>query len=158
MAERIVPCFEPEEPLKEVLQRWAKGSRLTLVRQADHLNVPKSTLANYVNPDVPDCHYPLRLLIPQTVLLNDFAVLDYLEACVGRVAFRLPEISNEFKGFRRELAATVKEFGEVLEATGTALLDNHVSSEELVLIEREVNELVRQALCFLESLKKAVRA
>ncbi len=149
--------FDAEETLKEVLHRWAKGSRFTLARQADQLNIPKSTLSNACNPDVTDCHYQLRWLVPHTVMLGDYTLLDWLESCVGRVAFRIPEVPTKYSDFRRELSRSVREFGELLDAVGTALEDSHVSSEELVRIEQEGNDVVRQTMTFLESLRQSVR-
>ena len=61
-----MPDFEftlPEETVKEALQRWAKGHRMPLRRQAELLGVPESTLANAVNPHIDSCHYQLRHLL-----------------------------------------------------------------------------------------------
>jgi len=144
---------QPEETLKEALQRWAKSSSMTLKLQADLLGIPESTLANALNPNIDNMHYHLRWLIPQTLLLGDFGALDYLEACVGRVAFPMPEVPECVADLQFELAKTVKEFGDVVSSCGEALEDGRILRNEVKRIEREVHELVRQSLGFLRSVK-----
>ncbi len=143
----------PEETVKEALQRWAKGHRMPLRRQAELLGIPESTLANAVNPHIDSCHYQLRHLVPQTMLLQDLAMMDYLESCLGRVAFAIPRAPECLADLQGELARTIKEFGDVVQAAGEALEDGLISRNEVKRIEREVYELVRQAMGFLQSVK-----
>jgi len=144
---------QPEETLKEALQAWAKAAPMTLKLQADLLGIPESTLANALNPNIDNMHYHLRWLIPHTLLLGDLGALDYLEACVGRVAFPLPEVPECVADLQAELARTIKEFGDVVTTAGQALEDGRILRNEVKRIEREIHELVRQALGFLQSVK-----
>ena len=63
---------QPEETLKEALQRWAKSFPMTLKLQADLLGIPESALANALNPNIDSMHYHLRWLIPHTVVVGGF--------------------------------------------------------------------------------------
>lgn len=147
---------QPEESLKEALHRWASRSDLKFKRQAELLNIRESTFANSLNPHIEDCHYHLRYLVPHTLLLSDCGMLDYLEACVGRVAFAIPKGPACVADLQAELARTIKEFGDVVQASGEALEDGCLSRDEVVRIEREVHDLVRQAMGFLRSVKERV--
>jgi len=143
----------PEETVKEALQRWAKGHRMSLRRQAELLGIAESTLANSVNPHIDNCHYQLRHLVSQTMLLQDFGMMDYLESCLGRVAFGLPGAPECVVDLQGELARTIREFGDVVQVSGEALEDGLISRNEVKRIEREVHELVRQVMGFLQSVK-----
>lgn len=144
---------QPEESLKEALHRWASKSELTFKRQAELLNIRESTFANSLNPHIEDCHYHLRYLVSHTLLLGDCGMLDYLEACVGRVAFPIPRAPERVADLQHELARTIREFGEVVTASGEALEDGRIQRNEVRRIEREVHELVRQAMGFLQAVK-----
>jgi hypothetical protein len=76
---------------------------------------------------------------------GDFQILDALEAQVGRVAFVLPsgEASDELHA---RVAATVKEFGEMLQTSGQALADGRLTSAERDALVNEIDESVR-VLC-----------
>ncbi|APG24073.1 phage regulatory CII family protein [Syntrophotalea acetylenica] len=143
----------PEETLREMLYRWAKARPLTLKRQAEHLGLAESTLGNSINPHIEAMEYKLAWLIPHMLLNDSLAPLDYLEACVGRVAFDLPQAPECVANLQAELARTIKEFGDVIAASGTALEDGRVQRNEVKRIEQEINEMVRQAFAFLQAVK-----
>lgn len=144
---------QPEETLREFLQRWCKGAPMPMRRQAEHLGLPESTLGNSVNPHVEAMEYKLSWLIPHMLLVGNLEPLDYLEACVGRVAFKVPEAPVALADLNSELALTIKEFGDVLMETGKALEDGRLQRHEVVKVEREVNEMVKQALGLVQLLK-----
>lgn len=143
----------PEETLREALSSFAKQAPMTLKRQAELLGIAESTFANSINPHISDVHYHLRHLIPHTLLLQDFTLLDYLESCVGRVAFQVPDAPEHISDLPAELAALLKRFGELVLATGTALEDGRVQRNDVKRIEREVNDLVRQLMAYLKAVK-----
>lgn len=80
-----------------------------------------------------------------TTAAGSFAVLDALEASVGRVAFRL-QTSGAPDALGRKLSAAVKQFGEFLEVTGEALEDGRLQPTEVPDVLREIDELLA-ALC-----------
>lgn len=136
-----MPDFEftlPAETVKEALQRWAKGHRMPLRRQAELLGVPESTLANAVNPHIDSCHYQLRHLVPHTLLLQDFGMVDYLESCLGRVGFAMLGSPACVADLQAELARTIREFSDVVVASGEALEDGSLSRDEVVRAERDI--------------------
>ncbi len=46
--------------------------------------------------------------MPQTLLLKDFGMLDYLEACLGQVAFPIRKAQECVADLRAELARTIR--------------------------------------------------
>lgn len=62
---------------------------------------------------------------------GSFAILDALEAKVGRVAFTLPATNPNVDEMNRELARTVKEFGAFLETNGDVLADGVIEPREV---------------------------
>lgn len=69
--------------------------------------------------------------IPTVCLeLKSFAILDALEAQVGRVAFSLPQVKPTVDEMHLELARTVTGFGTFLQANGLALADRRIEPSE----------------------------
>ena len=85
-------------------------------------------------------------------LLHD-RVADHIDSALGRVAFALPEIPAHLEGVEELVASNVKEFGDVLQEVGKALMDGRIDRNEIRRLEREIQEQVRQAMALLESLK-----
>lgn len=108
------------------------------------LGVPEGAV--YKVADINDPNALKAFWIPTiTRETGSFVILDALEAQVGRVAFVLPsgEASDEL---HRRVAATVKEFGEMLQTSGRALEDGHLSLQERDALVMEIDESVR-VLC-----------
>jgi len=151
---------QPEETLREFLHRWCKevgkAAGLSLKRQAELLDLAESTLGNSINPYMDRMDYKLSWLVRHMLILGSFAPLDYLEACVGRVAFPIPDCPAELADLNSELALTIKEFGDVVMETGKALEDGRLQRHEVVKVEREIDEVVRQLMAFRQVLKDSM--
>lgn len=145
---------QPEETLREMLQRVTKAAPMPLRHQAEHLGLPESTLGNSVNPHIEKMDYKLSWLIPHMLLMGSLEPLEYLATCVGHVLVEVPEAPSELADLNSELALTIKEFGDVVMEAGKALEDGRLQRNEVVRIEREVNEMVAQALGFVQLLKE----
>jgi hypothetical protein len=130
--------------LTEVVASVLKDVRGTVKAIAIALNVQEGAV--YKVADLHDPNALKAFWIPTiTQETGSFAILDALEAQVGRVAFVLPSgaASDELHA---RVAATVKEFGEMLQTSGTALEDGHLSIAERDALVREIDESVR-VLC-----------
>jgi hypothetical protein len=73
---------------------------------------------------------------------NCFAVPDWIEAQLGRVAFRLPSVNPHVEEMNRELARTVKQFGEFLETSGDALADGLLEPHEVPGVLRAIDTML----------------
>lgn len=92
-----------------------------------------------------------RLIVPITRATGNFALLDYLERSVGRVAIRLPEADTGDGNLFEQGARLAKEMGDTFEAVRAALADGRVTAEELDRIAREMHEM-HQAAAVLEAM------
>ena len=145
---------QPEETLREFLYRWCKAEPLSLKRQAELLGIPESTLGNSINPHMEAMEYKLSWLIPHMLINNSLEPLNYLAACVGCVAFKIPDFPASMADLHTELALSIKEFGDVVQETGEALKDGRLQRHEFIKVEREIDEVVRQLMCFRQKLKE----
>lgn len=72
---------------------------------------------------------------------GSFAILDALEAQVGRCAFVLPAPTVQRGDVMQQSAAAVREFGEALTHVANAMADGTVSRAELATIEQQLAEV-----------------
>lgn len=155
---RLEICRESGLPefIEKALKRWAGDHPLTIRMQAEALDLPESTLANSINPEISNCNYQLRRLINHMWLLGDLTFLDDLEFAVGRVAFPIPQPDAPPADLNREFACYIREFSDVVDAHGKAIAGRIIRPGEVDDLRREVKELVRQALTYLAAVEKTV--
>ena len=71
-----------------------------------------------------------------------FALLDVLEARVGRIAFVLPPVNPHVEEMNRELARLLQEFGQFLETNGVALADGKLEPHEVPALLNAVDTIL----------------
>lgn len=135
------------------------ATRGTVKRVAISLAVPESQV--YETSDINDPR-PLKAgWIPTIVReTGSFAILDAIEAQVGRVAFRIPESTNpDYADVVTHAAQTMREVAEAISAISSAVIDGRITDAERVQIEKQIAE-GHAALAMLNSVvaKKAVAA
>ena len=136
--------------LKEALHDQIHGSGVPIKLQAQEIGISYSYLANAANPELEEFQFQLRHLSPLCRVTGRTDALDYIEAALGRVAFPLPTVPNcPPKSIHTELGICFKEFGEFAETAADALADSRISPSEAKRIEKELLDLVRQAMGFL---------
>ena len=141
--------------LKDVLYRVVHENQHFTPRQlAEELGMSYSMLCNSANPDLPEFKLQARNIIPITRATNDFRLVDYIEAAVGRVAFALPEIPKKLSAIDTLIASNVQQFGNALADIGAALQDGEVDNFEMKQIETSLHAQVRTAMGLLEALKQ----
>lgn len=94
--------------------------------------------------------HPLRgdLIVPLTLASADeprqrnYALLDWMEAQVGRVAVLLPAGSGAQSESFELARSVIREAGEAIERFGAALEDGRVTDAELANVEHEVDEAI----------------
>lgn len=137
------------------------GDRTKAARVAARMGIPYQTLAKYAlscNGDERGHRLPAELVPPLTIAAESFAVLDYLEAAVGRVAIALPVGAAGTRELAGAVCRTVKEFGDVAREAGAAIADGTVTRKEAERVERESLELVREIMALVAAVKAAVKA
>jgi hypothetical protein len=129
-------------PLREIAERIGKGE-----------NYLRSACSQY-----DDSHkFQAELIIPITASTQNFAILDYLERAVGRVAIRLPDQASRGDVFERT-ADLARELGHAVEEIWQALADGHVSNDEAERVRLEIHHLQTAAAaleaCVLSQVEK----
>lgn len=108
------------------------------------LNV--SDMSNRLNINLPEYRATLEGFVRHLLSGMDTAALDEIERAIGRVAIRVPDVEGH-ADIQRELAASIREFGDVGRAIAGAMDENseagrEISARELVEIHKEVDEAV----------------
>ena len=143
--------------LKEALHNTIhRHSRLSVAAIAEEVDMTEGYLYKAALPDqdmdsatATGVRFPLKKLIPLIRATQDFQVLDFIEAALGRVAVPLPDDGVSAEEVQTALCSTIKEFGDVVQITGRALADNRITIAEAGRIKEETWELIRQATLFL---------
>lgn len=143
------------QTLKDALHDQIHGSGVPIKLQAQEIGISYSYLANAANPDLEEFQFQLRHLLPLCRVTGCTNALDYIESSLGRVSFSLPSSLPCPQTITAELGCCFKEFGEFAETSAKALADNRISSSEAKRIEKELLDLVRQAMSFLRSVQEA---
>lgn len=138
--------------LRDALHQNIHESGVPIKRLADDLGISYSYLANAGNPNLEDFHFQLRHLVPLMKVTDNLAVLDYLEHCVGRVAFRVPEVSGEHFEVTQELLHIVSHVGELSSKIVNALEDKKIERHEAKDIEPLLFELAKHSMQLMKSL------
>lgn len=73
---------------------------------------------------------------------KSFALLDALEAQVGRVAFELPRLAAHDDEMLQELARTVTKFGEFVSENGAALEDGRLEAHEVRTVIKTIDAMI----------------
>lgn len=148
--------------LMDVIYRVTHGAEIDIQNQAKYVGRKYSTYANSCNKDIdPEARPPFRAedVVPISLLLGDFRILDFMEFQAGRQAFLLPQVPACMEDIQGELAKAVKEFGDVLTEVSRSLSPEsengtRLSANEVKAIEKEILEEVQQLMALLDALKR----
>jgi len=100
------------------------------------LGISASSLAHKVSPTYPGAHCSPGELAQICELTGDHSAVVALASRLGYVLIPVAQ-GNAPAEFSRELAATVREFGQLITETAGALADGRVTDTEQRRIERE---------------------
>lgn len=141
-----MPLFNPDY-LARLVYAMPENSGLHVSELALRLGRPASTLGRELNPDDEGAKLGLARFVALTAETGDFAPLDYVESCLGRVAFALPRVVGSAEVLTR-LAAAGREFGDVVNQIAGDLADGSLDHHAKAL--KEISE-VAQALAALRA-------
>jgi hypothetical protein len=92
-----------------------------------------------------DSHkFQAELIVPITVATGNFAILDYMERQVGRVALTVPDGLGRGDVFERT-ADLMRELGEAIEEIRRTLTDGRVEAAEAERVKKEIHDIQRAA-------------
>lgn len=115
-------------------------------------------LYRYCDTDLTTHHLPHQGIVNITLLQQNFSYLDLLERLTGRVAFALPRADAGAAELGREIARTVKAFGEHLEALSAALEEASPGGAVITATEaREIEASADAAIARIAGVKELVR-
>lgn len=141
-----MPLYNPDY-LARLVYAMTDNSGLHVSELAQRLGCPTSTLGRELNPDDEGAKLGLARFVALTAETGDFAPLDYVESCLGRVAFIMPRVVGTAEVLTR-LASASKEFGDVVQQIAGDLADGSLDHHERAL--KEISELA-QALAALRA-------
>ncbi|MFQ5701433.1 MAG: phage regulatory CII family protein [Acidobacteriota bacterium] len=114
---------------------------------ATDIGIPYATLMSYsYEPGENDGArgLPARLIVPLIKASGNTAILDFLEAAVGRIAFDIPRPDAPPELAIKSAGLIAKEAGEVIETIADAILDGRITKAEAHRIQREAKDAIRE--------------
>jgi hypothetical protein len=99
------------------------------------------------------CRFPLKKLLPLIQYTGNFAILDYIEQSLGRVAIPLPRGNGDKKEIVRLAMASVSEFGQLMTRLDEGIEDGKLTADEVSSIEKEGYEAIQAITSLLQNLK-----
>ncbi len=140
---------------KEALQEDLRTSMVPARVVAEDLEMSYSMLMNAANPDLPEFNFQARKLARFAQVTGGRHAINFLVRSIGCVMLELPEIPATFERIEELVAASVKEFGDVLSEVGRALVDHRITRQEAKRLEREIDEQVAKVMALKEAVKAA---
>jgi hypothetical protein len=135
-----------KEPFHAVLNRVVQN-------RTQEMGTSPPKLAERLGPDYRTFMYwlsgerkfPAELLPPLCAALDNYALLDFLETEVGRVAYRIPDGAHSHNAEDvRVVQRLVKEVGEALEELAKTLDDGIVEKHELDRTLPALDDVIRE--------------
>lgn len=128
--------------LGEVVYCVVHHSRIDAKTIAERLGVRYTYLTDAASPDRDEVQFQARLIVPITLATGNDALLRYLAAQCGYVAFKVPTASDAHADVVAHTAKVVREFGDVLTASATAMADHAITASEAAGVCQEIDELI----------------
>lgn len=145
-----------KDQLYSTLHRNTKPLKLI----AEEIGVSENYLYRSALPDADEsetgtgCRFPLKLLPALIRSTGNFAVLDFIEQSLGRVAFTLPSPDCRLSDICRLAMIAVKEFGELMAEMEASIADNILAEDEKTRITKEGYDALQAINSLLESVQR----
>lgn len=124
----------------EALDCVAHHSDLTLREIAERVGKSENYLRAACSQYDDSHKFQAELIVPLTIATGNFALLDYLEQAVGRVAIVLPRETTQSEYFDL-IVSLAREFGEAATEVQRAVGDGHVTPEEADRVHKEIQDV-----------------
>lgn len=133
--------------LHEAIRAVVTESRTPPKAIATDIGIPYATLMSYTyEPGENDGArgLPARLIVPITKATGNTALLDFLEAAVGRLAFAIPKADGPPAEILKIAGAVAREAGQAISALGESVEDGMLNELERLSVVREIREAIRE--------------
>lgn len=146
--------------IKDALYRTIHKNDKPLKAIAEEIGMSENYLTRAALPD-PDesdtgsgCRFPLNKIIPLIKATNDFAVLDWIERSLGRVAVVIPPKRHRpVSDICRTTVKATALFGEFVGEIEKSISDNCLDAAECDRIQDEGYRAIQQILALMNSCK-----
>jgi hypothetical protein len=138
------------EPFHEVLRRVVmqavESKNLTTKAIARRLGVRPGTFEHYLQTGEGNRHCPARIIPDLCLLLDDYELLDALEAAAGRIAFRPGTFEHLDPANIGATYGLLKEFSDAVSRLSETLRDGVVEKRELQQTVKELDDVIRESV------------
>ena len=135
--------------MKDFLYETVHRSKKPLKLIAEEIGMSENYLTRAALPDQEEsetgtgCRFPLKKLIPLIRSTQNYAMLDYIEHAVGRVAIKLPQHhGKDLDDIYRLTMRAVKEFGQLMAEIDADTSDGVITDKEKDRIHKEGYETI----------------
>ncbi len=145
--------------LKDRLYNTIHRNEKPLKALAEEIGMSGNYLSRAALPDQEEsdtgsgCRFPLEKLIPLIRAADDYAILDFIEDAVGRVAVHVPPATITNREVYRLAMQAVKQFGELMGELDAGLADGRLTAAEKDRISEEGYLAVQAIVTLLHTLK-----
>lgn len=149
----VEKSIEVPQTFHEACRAMMNGRALAV---ADHFGKSQSAVYSWAeDPRGSGRAMPGDMIVPVSLFLDDYRLIEWMANQVGLVVYRIPEAAGDHNFDR--LAALTKEFGDGLQAAGDALKDGRITSAEFERIEKEFIEFITEGKRTLEAFRCQVK-
>jgi hypothetical protein len=143
------------QTFKGALHTVVFDSKVPAKQLADNVGKGYTYLANAANESQEDSHLRGKDIVPLTIATGNFALLDFMEAACGRVAFKIPELGKVgAEAFNEGVIATIEHLGELSREYREAMADNILTVDEKRKLEALKFEIMKHVMGLLEDITK----
>lgn len=145
--------------LKDRLYNTIHRNAKPLKAIAEEIGMSENYLSRAALPDLEEsdtgsgCRFPLKKLVPLIRATDDYAILDFIEDSVGRVAVHVPPATITNREVYRLAMQAVKQFGELMGGLDAGLADGKLTAAEKDRISKEGYLAVQAIVTLLHTLK-----
>lgn len=143
--------------LKDAVYEVVHNSGVPVKVLADDTGIGLSYLYNAANVNLEEFQLQAQMIIPLTKRTGNYAILDRMEAAVGRTAIRLPEAGKEPIAITDNIFAMVRQVGELSGQFLEAQKDNIIDSIEGKRMEKITMELIQSCAEFISAVAHETR-
>lgn len=141
------------QTFKGALHEVVFNSKVPAKRLCEDVGKGYTYLANASNESQEESHLRGKDIVPITKATGNFALLDFMEAACGRVAFKIPELDkHESASFNEAVITTIEHLGELSRKYREFMSDNILSVNEKRELESTKFEIMRHVMGLLEDI------
>jgi len=144
------------EVVKEALQNNPRNKTVKAIVR--NFGLSQSTVYRWgEDPNGNGLPMPSTMIVPVSEFLGTDKIINFIAEQAGGYFIRIPINNKEFSEVSKEIAKSLKEFGDFINASAESLEDGTITENEIKKIEKESGEAVNSILSLVESFKRRVQ-